>query len=84
MVKTKFASARAPLQRTRSDGQAFKPGRRGDRSSKQKRPAEAERFELIKQSEPVSPIVNRSKGEQHAYAGAVETQRFGWALAVPQ
>ena len=25
-------SASAPLQRTRSDGQAFKPGRRGDRS----------------------------------------------------
>jgi hypothetical protein len=25
LVKTKFVSARAPLQRTRSDGQAFKP-----------------------------------------------------------
>ena len=27
-----------PLQRTRSDGQAFKPGRRGDRSPENKMP----------------------------------------------
>src|SRR5437867_13034704 len=39
------------------------------RYRKQKRPAEAGRFELTKLNEPGSLIVNRSRGGQHAYAG---------------
>src|SRR4029077_15001023 len=35
-------------------------------SRKQKRPAEAGRFELIKLNEPGSFIVNRSRNDQHA------------------